>query len=80
MISEVFKTYSNFINQGGPVVLILFLISIYLFILISAKFKFLFSDIELLKSEYKQNLRELKKDQFYSLNDAFHHVQLNYLD
>ena len=42
MISEVFKTYSNFINQGGPVVFILFLISIYLFILIAAKFKFLF--------------------------------------
>ena len=26
MIGEVFKTYSNFINQGGPVVLILFLL------------------------------------------------------
>tara|TARA_B100000035_G_scaffold299059_1_gene293405 strand:+ start:134 stop:625 length:492 start_codon:yes stop_codon:yes gene_type:complete len=68
MIGEVFKTYSNFINQGGPVVLILFFISIYLFILISAKFKFLFSDIEILKAEYKQNLLSLKKDQLYSLN------------
>ena len=68
MIGEVFKTYTNFINQGGPVVLILFFISIYLFILISAKFKFLFSDIEILKAEYKQNLLSLKKDQLYSLN------------
>ena len=68
MIAEVFKTYTNFINQGGPVVLILFFISIYLFILISAKFKFLFSDIEILKAEYKQNLLSLEKDQLYSLN------------
>ena len=68
MIGEVFKTYTNFINQGGPVVLILFFISIYLFILISAKFKFLFSDIEILKAEYEQNLLSLEKDQLYSLN------------
>lgn len=68
MIGEVFKTYTNFINQGGPVVLILFFISIYLFILISAKFKFLFSDIEILKAEYKQNLLSLEKNQLYSLN------------
>ena len=61
MIGEIFKTYSNFINQGGPVVLILFFISIYLFILISAKFKFL-------QSEYKQNILDLKKDKYYSLN------------
>ena len=57
MIGEIFKTYSNFINQGGPVVLILFLISIYLFILISAKFKFLFLDINFLQSEFKQNIK-----------------------
>ena len=68
MISEIFKTYSNFINQGGPVVLILFFISIYLFILISAKFKFLFLDINTLKTEYKQNLINLNKDQYYLLN------------
>jgi len=68
MISEIFKTYSNFINQGGPVVLILFFISIYLFILISAKFKFLFLDINTLKTEYKQNLINLDKDQYYLLN------------
>ena len=68
MITEIFKTYSNFINQGGPVVLILFLISIYLFILISAKFKFLFVDVENIRSEYKKNLIGLNKDQYYSLN------------
>ena len=68
MITEIFKTYSNFINQGGPVVLILFLISIYLFILISAKFKFLFIDVENIRSEYKKNLINLHKDQHYSLN------------
>ena len=68
MITEIFKTYSNFINQGGPVVLILFLISIYLFILISAKFKFLFVDVENIRSEYKKNLISLNKDQYYSLN------------
>ena len=63
-----FKTYSNFINQGGPVVFILFLISIYLFILIFAKFKFLFLDIDTLKSEYKKNLLTINKDQYYLLN------------
>ena len=68
MITEIFKTYSNFINQGGPVVLILFIISIYLFILISAKFKFLFIDVENIRSEYKKNLINLHKDQHYSLN------------
>ena len=68
MITEIFKTYSNFINQGGPVVLILFLISIYLFILISAKFKFLFVDVENIRSEYKKNLIGLNKDKYYSLN------------
>ena len=68
MITEIFKTYSNFINQGGPVVLILFLISIYLFILISAKFKFLFVDVENIRSEYKKNLIGLNKDQYYSLH------------
>ena len=68
MISEIFKTYSNFINQGGPVVLILFFINKNLFILISAKFKFLFLDINTLKTEYKQNLINLDKDQYYLLN------------
>jgi biopolymer transport protein ExbB len=68
MITEIFKTYSNFINQGGPVVLILFLISIYLFILISAKCKFLFIDVDSIRSEYRKNLTNLNKDQYYSLN------------
>jgi biopolymer transport protein ExbB len=68
MITEILKTYSNFINQGGPVVFILFLISIYLFILISAKCKFLFIDVDNIRSEYRKNLTNLNKDQYYSLN------------
>ena len=68
MITEIFKTYSNFINQGGPVVLILFLISIYLFILISAKFKFLFIDVTMVKNQYDESLKNILKDKYYSLN------------
>lgn len=70
MISEIFKTYSNFINQGGPVVLILFFISIYLFILISIKFKFLFFDISELKIKYKKDLTYIKNDQYLLLNQS----------
>ncbi len=70
MISEIFKTYSNFINQGGPVVLILFFISIYLFILISIKFKFLFFDISELKIKYKKDLTNIKNDQYLLLNQS----------
>ena len=68
MITEIFKTYSNFINQGGPVVLILFLISIYLFILFSAKFKFLFIDVTMVKNQYDESLKNILKDKYYSLN------------
>jgi hypothetical protein len=68
MITEIFKTYSNFINQGGPVVLILFLISIYLFILISAKFKFLYIDVAMVKNKYDENLKNISKDKYYPLN------------
>ena len=70
MISEIFKTYSNFINQGGPVFLILFFISIYLFILISIKFKFLFFDISELKIKYKKDLTYIKNDQYLLLNQS----------
>ena len=70
MISEIFKTYSNFINQGGPVVLILFFISIYLFILISIKFKFLFFDISELKIKYKKDITYIKNDQYLLLNQS----------
>tara|TARA_A100001011_G_C14059633_1_gene735560 strand:+ start:327 stop:818 length:492 start_codon:yes stop_codon:yes gene_type:complete len=70
MISEVFKTYSNFINQGGPVVVILFLISIYLFILISVKFKFLFFDIDLIKNKFVKDYNSIEKDQYLLLNQS----------
>ena len=42
---DFFRTFNNFIDQGGPIVLVLFLISIYLFVLLAAKFKFLFFEI-----------------------------------
>jgi biopolymer transport protein ExbB len=68
MITDIFKTYSNFLYQGGPVVLILFFISIYLFVLIFAKFKNLFFDIHIVQKEYKENLSQIKNDEFYLLN------------
>ena len=70
MITDIFKTYSNFIYQGGPVVFILFLISIYLFILIAAKFKYLFFDIALVQAEYKKSLSTIKNDEYFLLNVA----------
>ena len=68
MITDIFKTYSNFIYQGGPVVFILFLISIYLFVLIFAKFKYLFFDINEVQDQYKKRLSEINNDEFYLLN------------
>jgi biopolymer transport protein ExbB len=68
MITDIFKTYSNFLYQGGPVVLILFFISRYLFVLIFAKFKNLFFDIHIVQNEYKENLSQIKNDEFYLLN------------
>lgn len=68
MITDIFKTYSNFLYQGGPVVLILFFISIYLFVLIFAKFKHLFFDMHSIQDEYKKNLANIKNDDLYLLN------------
>lgn len=68
MITDIFKTYSNFLYQGGPVVLILFFISIYLFVLIFAKFKHLFFDMHSIQDEYKENLANIKNDDLYLLN------------
>ena len=68
MITDIFKTYSNFLYQGGSVVLILFFISIYLFVLIFAKFKHLFFDMHHIQDEYKQNLANIKNDDLYLLN------------
>lgn len=70
MISEIFRTYSNFINQGGPVVVILFLISIYLFILISVKFKFLFFDIDVIKNKFVKDYNSIENDQYLLLNQS----------
>ena len=67
-MADIFKVYSNFLYQGGPVVFILFLISIYLFVLIFAKFKHLFFDMELIQNEYKTNLANIKNDEYYLLN------------
>lgn len=67
-MTDIFKVYSNFLYQGGPVVFILFLISIYLFVLIFAKFKHLFFDMELIQNEYKTNLANIKNDEYYLLN------------
>lgn len=68
MITDIFKTYSNFLYQGGPVVVILFFISIYLFVLIFAKFKHLFFDMHSIQDEYKENLANIKNDDLYLLN------------
>ena len=68
MITDIFKTYSNFLYQGGPVVVILFFISIYLFVLIFAKFKHLFFDMHRIQDEYKENLANIKDDNLYLLN------------
>ena len=68
MIMSILQTYLNFINLGGPFVFILFLISIYLFILSSAKCKFLVIDVDSIRSEYRKNLTNVNKDQYYSLN------------
>lgn len=68
MITDIFKTYSNFLYQGGPVVVILFFISIYLFVLIFAKFKHLFFDMHRIQDEYKENLANIKNDNLYLLN------------
>jgi biopolymer transport protein ExbB len=68
MITDIFKTYSNFIYQGGPVVFILFIIIIYLFVLIFAKFKYLFFDISEVQDQYKKRLSEINNDEFYLLN------------
>ena len=74
MITEVFRTYTNFINQGGPVVFILFLISIYLFILIAAKFKFLFFEIDNIKFQFKKDYQNIKNDQYIALNLSLIHI------
>jgi biopolymer transport protein ExbB len=65
---DFIRTFNNFIDQGGPIVFVLFFISIYLFILLAAKFKFLFFEItEILKS-FDSKVNSIEKDEFYLLN------------
>ena len=50
------------------IICILFLISLYLFVLIFAKFKYLFFDINEVQDQYKKRLSEINNDEFYLLN------------
>lgn len=69
---DFLKIFNNFIDQGGPIVLVLFFISMYLFILIAAKFKFLFFDISETQEEFEKKMKNLDKDQYYLLNSSIH--------
>ena len=69
---DFLKIFNNFIDQGGPIVLVLFYISMYLFILIAAKFKFLFFDISETQEEFENKMKNLDKDQYYLLNSSIH--------
>ena len=69
---DFLKIFNNFIDQGGPIVLVLFFISMYLFILIAAKFKFLFFDISETQEEFENKMKNLDKDQYYLLNSSIH--------
>lgn len=71
-MSDIIRTFTNFLDQGGPIVLVLFLISLYLFILISAKFKFLFFDISDAQEIFESKVSNLDKDEFYLLNTSIH--------
>lgn len=44
----------------------------YLFILIAAKFKFLFFDISETQEEFENKMKNLDKDQYYLLNSSIH--------
>ena len=67
---DFLKTFNNFIDQGGPIVFVLFFISMYLFILIAAKFKFLFFDISEIQEKFENRMKSLEKDQYYLLNSS----------
>jgi biopolymer transport protein ExbB len=65
---DFIRTFNNFIDQGGPIVFVLFFISIYLFILLAAKFKFLFFEITDIQKSFESKVNSIEKDEFYLLN------------
>lgn len=65
---DFIRTFNNFIDQGGPIVFVLFFISIYLFVLLAAKFKFLFFEIADIQKSFELKVNSIKKDDFYLLN------------
>ena len=65
---DFIRTFNNFIDQGGPIVFVLFFISIYLFVLLAAKFKFLFFEIADIQKTFESKVNSIEKDEFYLLN------------
>ena len=65
---DFIRTFNNFIDQGGPIVFVLFFISIYLFVLLAAKFKFLFFEIVDIQKSFESKVNSIEKDEFYLLN------------
>jgi biopolymer transport protein ExbB len=65
---DFIRTFNNFIDQGGPIVFVLFFISIYLFVLLAAKFKFLFFEIADIQKSFESKVNSIEKDEFYLLN------------
>ena len=65
---DFIRTFNNFIDQGGPIVFILFFISIYLFVLLAAKFKFLFFEITDIQKNFESKVNNIEKDEFYLSN------------
>ena len=65
---DFIRTSNNFIDQGGPIVFVLFFISIYLFVLLAAKFKFLFFEIADIQKSFESKVDSIEKDEFYLLN------------
>ena len=65
---DFIRTFNNFLDQGGPIVFVLFFISIYLFVLLAAKFKFLFFEIADIQKSFESKVDSIEKDEFYILN------------
>ena len=65
---DFIRTFNNFLDQGGPIVFVLIFISIYLFVLLAAKFKFLFFEIADIQKSFESKVDSIEKDEFYLLN------------